>query len=71
MGAMRQGGGFTLYVHSYYLQQNKRNTFGKGKKISLKLKTKTFQLDNLPDMLLWEIEMHGLQTVINIDDSEK
>lgn len=41
------------------------------KKISLKLKTKTFQQDNLPDMLLWEIEMHGLQTVINIDDSEK
>lgn len=34
MGAMRQGDGFTLYVHSYYLQQNKRNTFGKGKKKS-------------------------------------
>lgn len=31
--------------------------------IKIKKKKNTLCLDNLPDMLLWEIEMHGLQTV--------
>lgn len=43
-------------IHGIHLEREKSL-------IKIKKKKKTLCLDNLPDMLLWEIEMHGLQTV--------